>query len=68
MYRVSPTGEYRQTGAPLAAQISLVKMRELSVHKRPIYLKRRTVGFAVKCLLATTLQALYGVSVRRLGR
>ncbi len=39
MYRASPTGEYRQLVAPLAAQISLVKMRELSVHKHPIYLK-----------------------------
>jgi hypothetical protein len=44
VYRVSPTGEYRQTVAPRAAQISPGKMRELSVHKRSIYLKRRTGG------------------------
>ena len=44
MYRASPTGEYRQLVAPLAAQISLVKMRELSVHKRSIKLRRRTGG------------------------
>jgi hypothetical protein len=44
VYRVSPTGEYRQSVAPLAAQISPGKMRELSVHKRPIYLKRQTGG------------------------
>ena len=36
------SGLCRHPGAPLAAQISHCQGRELSVHRRPIYLERRT--------------------------
>ena len=68
--RVNQSGLFRHPFAPHAVQISPGKGRELSVHKRRIYPKRRTGGLCrhvPACLDALGLLCGFCSSPRRFG-
>ena len=66
--RWNQSGSCRYPLAPHAVQISPGKDRELSVHKRRIYPKRRTGGLCRHVPASpSALWAFYAVSVRRLA-
>jgi len=66
--RCEPSRVIRHSGAPLAAQISPGKDANSACTNAPFTLSAEPMGFAVLCQLASTLQAFYVVSVRRLAR
>ena len=66
--RCEPFRLCRHPNTPLAAQISPGKNANSPCTDAPFTLSVEPMGFAVLCQLASTLQAFYVVSVRRLAR
>ena len=66
--RCEPFRVSRHPNTPLAAQISPGKNANSPCANASFTLSVKPLGFAVQCQLASTLQAFYVVSVRRLAR